>query len=97
MSDDTENSVDDSKSGSDTSEKSKESYADKESDGDKEGVDVSEDFQQQAHLLVNGCTKAECAHVRGKVMNREDELRKKEIKKSGDTPESFSSDGMDIN
>jgi hypothetical protein len=48
-----------------------------EPDGD-EGVVIPEDFQKKVHALVHKAPKAHLAHIRSRVSDREDELRKQE-------------------
>jgi hypothetical protein len=65
---------------------------------DKGGVVVSEDFQKKTHELVHKATKHELHHVRDRVYDREDALRKeeasKEPKKAGKYPEVMSTADM---
>jgi hypothetical protein len=45
---------------------------------DKGGVVISEDFQKRTHELVHKADKHELHHVRDRVYDREDALRKAE-------------------
>lgn len=42
------------------------------------GVDVSEDYQSQAHQVTHKASKHEIRHLRGKMNDREDALREEE-------------------
>lgn len=63
-----------------------------------EGVDISEDYQKQAHAITHKASKHELSHLRSKMNNREDEIRQSEQdeiakdQKSG--PKEFSSSDM---
>lgn len=46
-----------------------------------EGVHVTEEYQKQAHALIGKADKHQVAHVRSRVNDREEELRKAEMKK----------------
>ena len=59
----------------------------------KDGVTVSEDYQKKAHGLVHKASKHELAHLRARVSDREDKLRKEEMaKEAEDKPEEFSAE-----
>lgn len=59
------------------------------------GIVVSEEYQKQAHSLTHKANKHQIAHVRTRVNDREDELRKAEMKGSGKkSPATMSTDGM---
>jgi hypothetical protein len=67
-------------------------------DESAEGVDVPEEFQQKAHELIHKATRAHISHIRGKLSDREQELRDEEEEenkgKKGGIPETMSAEDM---
>jgi hypothetical protein len=50
-------------------------------DSFKEGVTVPEEFQKQVHALIAGADKHKLAHIRDRVFEEEDRLRRLEQEK----------------
>ena len=50
-------------------------------DSPAEGVTVPEEFQAKVHQLVHKATKPHLAHMRSRISDREDEMRKEEMSK----------------
>lgn len=62
------------------------------SQGDGNGVIVSEDYQKQAHGMIHKANKHQLNHIRSRISDREDELRKQEQGKN--KPAEFNSADM---
>lgn len=61
-----------------------------------EGIHVTEEYQKRAHELIHKATKHEVSHVRNRLNDRDDELRKAEMKSNKpsktSSPAEFNSD-----
>lgn len=66
---------------------------DTESTPDSNGVDIPEDFQQHVHeMMSKASSKHHLAHIRSKLNDKEDEMRKAEMAKSKGKGAKFSLD-----